>query len=1311
MKRETMSAKEKSENSAEDFMKAVSDFIKGKAGAPDMNMANISWDGENPPELPAPVNMAPTFAEIAEQQPIVVSSLKKSNLFHTAALFGGMLTLPELQANGLRLEALAHLSVMLGKGKERPTPARVSAWFNQMDNGICGRLEDPAEDVFIANVYDSEGNYRIFEGTAEGNAFHVQILLDILETMPRGSWGARLRDSVHAILKLSDAIVERAGLDRNIVGLPFPRADLPKAKANILNQVRNHVVFSKKDLLSLNVDIEDLSPFIFDDQYIKDIPQSTLGNSPLEAMPILLSGEKIAVCLPNAIGLAVRRIIIETCIQYGMRDTFEKVQSQIYSRLFHNELLFGKYRNAPVLFHKFGKIYTSSVVLQIDEGRYLHFVFFCDGLQNYEATGFVGMNPIDAPTKYIEKSVEEAKKDFASKEDFKEAITLVIGCGWGRTLGAGIPEDTENWRIISLAPHDLCTLSRKYDFKALDLFRVLDSEKAIHEQGIFIMNANGLLNLYAWMKDNKGHIVPHEKLEEGFCGGDTPAMLTIPQNGILSLRAEILESVDMHNVPLPSGEFVTVRRTNASPRYGTKEYAPFYADIFALENGLFRSVYEYKDSLFWIEVPASEQLDRHIIYHLSQMVLHWAEQVCCQISENKAFHNITVLWRFAFLDDVIPTYADEVPDIEAIRNLVSFSISADNNEIVVQVKKGFLAACGRADNAAETEIVRALISSVYQYASLPLGENDLETLVQTVVSDVGARHFHVFSTHDIRDYLQQSLPEHGQIISNLDDTESRIGLGWTVRERSAGENIEGQNECCQYLSELVKGIGAEMKNTLARFNRADVIKTCLINHEALYAEEGHWMRTFRAVRSISDDPQYAYEQAINKLGTINASTLASRIIIEMAVCECPERGGSKIGKRDLGQLMASASQMFHFGGYSDAMKAGAMKPVIRISPAGDVLMEHDFTDDTVRPLGQKFQEVSLSHAAEKYQDNYIEGTEEIEPDATEVVVPIEDDFAKAWQDEFGFTLDDTEKFGNFFKNQVVKTQQPLMEIKRSDLICAIEEEAKLSSDTVKQVLATFTLSPRTSWDWEPDAVPSGYLPSAWHPWRFRRQLSLISKPIVQVDNTNDPVFIIAPTMVVHHMSKFLYDARRGYFDEAIFRKGGLLAKWIGRINKERGSDFNEKVAESFREIGWNAEANLTDGKLLDREKDPRFGDVDVLAWRKDTGQVLVIECKDLSLDKTFGEIARRLAKYRGIASTDGKKRDELKRHLDRYEDLKNNTSALEKFVKCTISSMEAVLVFSKHSPMQFDKKIADQGVVTVSMDEIASRYSLSLEAA
>src|SRR3546814_14074676 len=82
-------------------------------------------------------------------------------------------------------------------------------------------------------------------------------------------------------------------------------------------------------------------------------------------------------------------------------------------------------------------------------------------------------------------------------------------------------------------------------------------------------------------------------------------------------------------------------------------------------------------------------------------------------------------------------------------------------------------------------------------------------------------------------------------------------------------------------------------------------------------------------------------------------------------------------------------------------------------------------------------------------------------------------------------------------------------------------ETKLSPEIVASCIHTFSLTPREKWD----AVPDGYMNSAWFPWQFQRQLSLVSRPIIQLENAQDPECIVAPAMVILHIAKFVSDAR------------------------------------------------------------------------------------------------------------------------------------------------------------------------------------------
>ena len=88
----------------------------------------------------------PRLSEIANQNPGVMSQLNKLDPLDAAAAFAGLLTMPELQANCLRLESLVRLSLISAKGTSKPTDGFVRAAFQALGNGVCGWREDPAED-------------------------------------------------------------------------------------------------------------------------------------------------------------------------------------------------------------------------------------------------------------------------------------------------------------------------------------------------------------------------------------------------------------------------------------------------------------------------------------------------------------------------------------------------------------------------------------------------------------------------------------------------------------------------------------------------------------------------------------------------------------------------------------------------------------------------------------------------------------------------------------------------------------------------------------------------------------------------------------------------------------------------------------------------------------------------------------------------------------------------------------------------------------------------------------------------------------
>ena len=70
--------------------------------------------------------------------------------------------------------------------------------------------------------------------------------------------------------------------------------------------------------------------------------------------------------------------------------------------------------------------------------------------------------------------------------------------------------------------------------------------------------------------------------------------------------------------------------------------------------------------------------------------------------------------------------------------------------------------------------------------------------------------------------------------------------------------------------------------------------------------------------------------AVQQIGRVNVATIALRIVIEMALSECPLEGGDAAGVLDVSPLISDAGLLFHLGGCSDAINKGVMNGKIEI---------------------------------------------------------------------------------------------------------------------------------------------------------------------------------------------------------------------------------------------------------------------------------------------------------------------------------------------------------------------------------------------
>jgi len=212
---------------------------------------------------------------------------------------------------------------------------------------------------------------------------------------------------------------------------------------------------------------------------------------------------------------------------------------------------------------------------------------------------------------------------------------------------------------------------------------------------------------------------------------------------------------------------------------------------------------------------------------------------------------------------------------------------------------------------------------------------------------------------------------------------------------------------------------------------------------------------------------------------------------------------------------------------------------------------------------------------------------------------------------------------------------------------------------------------------------------------------VLRRPFLQVDGADDPEIVFAPGLVHESLGVTM-----GWFQAGDIRQSETtsdeMGSWIGHANRINGMEFNSIVRAKLNELGWESETEMFLTNVFGRSHDEkfgdlkRFGDIDVLAWRPDSGRVLVIECKDVQYRKTLGEVAEQLADFRGELRPNGEP-DLLKKHLDRLEVLTANADAVARRLKLVpLIQLEGHLIFKNPVPMKF------------AWDHLANRIRLSI---
>ncbi|POR52638.1 hypothetical protein CYD53_105303 [Bosea psychrotolerans] len=1152
---------------------------------------------------------------------------------------------------------MAHLIVASASGKKKPSKQDAARWFKQLGQAFA-HMEDPAEDVFVGRVYFEGRNYHVLEGLAEANSYYLQHMLTAAENMPDRGVYAALKQSCRAMLTLSDLVCARSGLEAFCCGDEYGLDALPVSGLPTLKTLAARVTFSDDDLVRAGISRGALGVFCLPPSR-RDVGFGGYGDSWLERQPLIDFQDEILIALPSAIATAIRRTVIETCQTVGaefalwtgllIAQTEELGLNPALSRI----------GIPPTEMKRHSNVVPSKPV-EFQPGLWFHLVLLTDDFTEFNETGFSRPRSSDDKMRAeLQQVIDSAAADTKAQPGFKLGISLVVLCGFGRSQMVEFNRPAY-WLAEGISSYDLDVLGWRHDFNIAELLKFLLAEGAAEQMGFPLMAINGLLARIGFAYENNGHVVPHEAMPDGADG----ATLMVPTNAHLRLRAEHHVRFDKHAVRDPAGKVLVFRRKDGGRRspQNTQRVYVSHLDARSLR---YRGVWRSGSRTWWLEtVPLEERSD---LYPVFEMQMVWMERLAPILMEHVPSLPDSLTWKI-----VAPAWPairqEEInpPPAGELKTAIRASCDQDARVVTTEIGLPFFHGLSHPGNISEVTLVEVFLEQV---TTLAKGTAvDIATLLRKIVPSTEARQLHAFAPQDFRDHVRDSVPSKIVEISRFDDASQRLGLGWHGIPRPGG-TVRGRDECTKVLNTITTAAEEMFCEQLKQFERHALIRRVVENHEASIIDKARWERTSGAVLDLSANPQETREEVSKSIQKANATGLASRIILEAALCECPVGAGFEVADFDLSNLMALAMTIHHLGGYSDAIRYEGMRPEIRISPAGEVQIDVSFFQAIVTPVGESF----VTGQIDRSRRDYSELLRSPEPLTEEHATSQTDaSFAAAWEAEMGISLGNFRTALEVLENRMVKLGKAWEILPRPALLQHLSE----CVDCAEQFITSLEFLPRDGWK----NVPPPYTDQDRQPWRFRRRLSVAQRPLLRLEPSPGSDVVIAPGMIRDAFRIQLYNFYYGQYDLSSIASKEMRS-WRERIVAKEATEFEERVVTRLQQLGWQAKRSAKFSHILGRKLSEDPGDIDVLAWHSD-GRVMLLECKDLQFAKTSSEIAKQLYKFRGKMDEKGR-HDLLGKHLKRIELARENTTAFQSHLHLPEAKIDGALVFAHTVPMSF----------------------------
>lgn len=1199
-----------------------------------------------------------TVRDLAKQQSELCKKLAGFRRSDAIAATAGLLLEARNHAFQPLIESLLLLIATHAVGEAKPTLKDMEGWVAAIAESSVSEQFDPTEDVFATKVCWDDGNRMVLLGGQPHADYWLQTLFLVMHDLPQEGDFATLRQSIRALLRATDAALQSADVvPDQFVGETDADGKVVNGGKSRFGKLAAAGCFSVDRLAELGITDADLARFAFPSEDCAELLDREILESPWRYQPLLRVENGFVLTFTTWAIPAMRQQIFSLLADERNRKVFlgrlRRVQSQEAEGALQrlrcttiDTVDFPARQKQPFPFRlkRFDVDKAAIAILVVDDAT-------SESMEPHDTDS--------ALSKAVAQLTGDSVAFLAERHGIRGGVVTVIAGGLGSPFHLSCSTPPAGWHYLLFSLPEFVTLSCQSEASFLRYWRYAlarDDQESGQDR---VFGLGGELSTYAYWRSL--HYTFAAKPNPR--GGPTFVMVT-GDVGIKE-RAAARKSRGLHSAFHPGlGRWLPVERFVSHGFFENDEKKRIFVCTEAAKHPLFSACIEVGKSTTWLESERTTS-KRHfwIIFNLWKCAMQWTVQAAEYIHEKIApmEHGLFLALEYVDLEQWVP---DEAPQPPPEPVAPTTKVRADG-AVVLDLVEDFFHAFARPVNSAE----RVLVATILR---LLLERNGLEATLERVDACIGAivpneqfRFFHVIPSRNslVLESGQQPEP---LLVSEEVKFNSRRGLAKPGFEAGPIHDEAGAKKA---LFAAVDVLFERVCKRLKVFSRESVVRRSLQNHAHVDAERKVWSLTSAAVTTIHGQEE-AIRVAVEQESRHAESAFGSRLVIEAALVTA-STGAQPITDDALERCIADFAVLIEQANQADAIMGKMVAPKLEGEPLGEISYDTSFIDEIVHAyqfdlLGNRYLEQAAGYAEEFNRSS-------VTAKSPELIT-----FEGAFIAEYGFAVEQVVRLGQAIVNEAAKAPDHVLAWPRSKLSAFIVETVGLSHVDAGRLVDEFRLCPRSGFDRD---IPPGMLKTEVYPWVYRRRMSLLWRPFVQIDETEDSTFLLGGDFIrraVRHRLDYLY---RGMLDADRFGSEKMRA-YIGNVANKRGAQFNALVLAEVRKLGLFAEAEVELTTLGSPAQGPDgrgWGDVDVLAFDARRKLVHACECKALMEARSVAEIVEQLNSFSGDRD------DLLGKHLRRVDWLKHNLATAGKAYGLDFSNcrLKHWIVSSKVVPMQY----------------------------